>query len=165
MQKSFRILFAAALIGLCIWGWWILFPSPERVIRSRLTKLAKTVSFEANTGALAKAYDAQKLTDYLTSDVEIHVNPREYPPQSLSGRDDLIQALMWAQSHFTAFRVELVDINITFGSDKQTATANLTCKAYLSGERDFTPQEFNFFLKKVEKKWLIYRIETVKTLS
>ena len=33
------------------------------------------------------------------------------------------------------------------------------------GERDISAQEFNFNLKKVNGKWLIYHVETVRTLS
>ena len=42
---------------------------------------------------------------------------------------------------------------------------NLTGKATVEGEGDFQVQEFNFKLKKVDRTWLIYRIDTVKTLS
>jgi hypothetical protein len=42
---------------------------------------------------------------------------------------------------------------------------NLTGKAIVPGERDISAQEFNFQLKKVDGKWLIYRVETVRTLS
>jgi hypothetical protein len=43
--------------------------------------------------------------------------------------------------------------------------ANVTGKATVEGEGDFQVQEFNFKLKKVDRTWLIYRIDTVKTLS
>ena len=43
--------------------------------------------------------------------------------------------------------------------------ANLTGKATVEGEGDFQVQEFNFKLKKVDRTWVIYRIDTVETLS
>jgi len=165
MQKFLRILAALAVVGLAIWGWRILFPSPEKVIRSRLNDLAETVSFEPGEGTISKGYKTQKLMEFFTTDVEINVDLKEYPAQTLSGRDELIQSAMWIQSRFKSVKVELIDINITLEPDKQKAVANLTCKLFLSGERDFTPQELNFMLKKVDKKWLIYRIETVRTLA
>jgi hypothetical protein len=165
MQKSFRILGALAVLALGIWGWRVLFPSPEKIIRSRLDSLAASVSFEPGEGTLTKGYKAQKLTEFFTPDVEIDVNMREYPPQTFSGRDELVQSAMWIQTRFRSVKVELIDINIKLADDKQSAVANLTCKIFLSGERDFTPQELNFTLKKVDNKWLIYRIETVRTLA
>ena len=90
---------------------------------------------------------------------------REYPSQTFNGRDELVQSFLWVQSHFRSVKVELIDINIKLSDDKQSAVANLTGKVFLAGDRDFTPQEFNFMLKKVDNKWLIYRVETVKTLG
>ena len=72
---------------------------------------------------------------------------------------------MAAHSRLTSLKVEFPDMNITFGADGQTAKVNLTGKAIVPGERDISAQEFNFQLKKVDGKWLIYRVETVKTLA
>jgi hypothetical protein len=62
-------------------------------------------------------------------------------------------------------KVEFPDMNISLGADGQTAKVNLTGKGTVPGERDISAQEFNFMLKKVDGKWLIYQVETVKTLS
>jgi hypothetical protein len=165
MQKSFRLLAALAIVGLGFWGWRVLFPGPEKIIRSNLDHLARTLSFEQGDGTISKGYKAQKLMDFFTTDVEIDVNMREYPSQTFNGRDELVQSFLWVQSHFRSVKVELIDINIKLSDDKQSAVANLTGKVFLAGDRDFTPQEFNFMLKKVDNKWLIYRVETVKTLG
>ena len=56
-------------------------------------------------------------------------------------------------------------MNVTIDPDGQSAKVNLTGKAAMPGQRDISAQEFNFNLKKVDGKWLIYHIETVRTLS
>lgn len=165
MQKSLRLLGALALIGLGIWAWWLLFPSPERVIRSRLNKLSRIVSFTAQEGGISKAYNAQKLIDYFTPEVEISIDAPRYPRQNISARQELIQGLLWAQSNLGSLKVEFIDISVSVGADQQTATANLVGKATIGKDADFNVQELNFLLKKVEGKWLIYRIETVRSLS
>ena len=165
MQKSFRILLAAALIALGILGWRMLFPSPENVIRSRLKSLAKIVSFEANQGMIAKGYSAQKLTEYFTPEVDISLDAPGYPHLSVSARQELMQGLLWAQSNLGSLKVEFLDINVTLEADKQSATANLTAKVTIGKSSDFNVQELNFSLKKMENRWIIYRIVTVKTLS
>jgi hypothetical protein len=38
-------------------------------------------------------------------------------------------------------------------------------KVQTNGERDFTPQEMKFTMKKVNGEWLIREAETVRTLS
>ena len=55
MEKSFRIVVVVALIAAGIWAWRALFPSPEKVIRSRLKNLAATASFEPEDGTLPAA--------------------------------------------------------------------------------------------------------------
>jgi hypothetical protein len=162
MQKFVRILVALALVGLALW--WI-FPSQQRVIRRRLKEVAATASFEPNEGPLAKAYNATKLGGYFTEDVAIVVDSPGWGTHTLNGRDQLVQADLALRQRMSGAKIEFVDINITFGPDGQTAVANLTAKATFSGERDFQPQEFNFMLKRVNRTWLIYRVETVKTLS
>jgi len=166
MEKSFRYVAVAALIGLGIWGWRVLFPSPERVIRSRLNALAKAVSFGPNEGVLAKAYNTQKLTGFFTPDVEIDVDLRGYPPQTLSGRDEVLNAALYAHSNLNGLKVQFSGINVALGADRITAKVNLTGRAILPGsEHEFNVLEFNFLLRKVDGQWLIYQVQTVKTLS
>jgi len=165
MKWLFRAVLAAILISLGIWGWSVLFPSPENVIRSRLAELAKTASFAPDEGTLARAYNAQKTSAFFATNVEINVNVPGYAAQTLSGRDEALQAAMAARSRFKGLKVEFLDVNVTLGTDWQTAVANLTGKATVPGEHDMFAREFNFLLRKVDGKWLIYRVETVKTLS
>jgi len=165
MQKSVRIVGAAALIGLGVWAWFILFPSPQKVIRSRLTTLAKTVSFEPGDGAVSRGYSAQKAAGFFTTDIEISVEMRGHSPLHFDGRDEVQQALLAAGRMWRGLKIEFLDINVTLGPDKQTATANLTGKATVVGDREFEVMEFNFYLRKVDGQWLIHRVESVKTLQ
>ena len=47
MKIVFRFFLLAALAALGVWLWFVLFPSPEKIIRARLTKLARTASFSS----------------------------------------------------------------------------------------------------------------------
>jgi hypothetical protein len=166
MQKLVRILLFAALVGLGIFAWRYFFPSPERVIRSRLLNLAETVSFKENDGNISRIYKADKVGDFFTLDVEVTVDVRGYAmSHTINGRTEIKQALLAAHSRVKGLRVQFLDINVTLQPDKETAVANLTAQADIAGERDFHIQELNLTLKKVEGKWLIFKIETVKTLS
>ena len=165
MQKPVRILGALALAALAVWGWRVLFPNPERVIRKRLGELAAIGSFQANESAMAKLYNAKKLGSFFTPDVTVSVDIPGRGLHTLNGRDSLEQAAVVFRQNVAAVKVEFLDITITFAADKQSAVANLTGKATVGGERDFSVQEFNFKLKKVDGQWLIYAVESVKTLS
>lgn len=165
MKRAILAILGLAVIGFGVWLWMVLHPSPERAIRSRIDALAKTISFESNGGLLAQAYNAQKVSDFFTPDVDVEVNISGLEPLSFHGRDEVMQAAAVARTHLSAMKVQFIDLNITLDPDKQGAKVNLTGTAKIPGERDISAQEFNFIMKKVGGKWMIYRIETVKTLA
>jgi hypothetical protein len=165
MKRILQIVLALVVIGGGVWLWTVLNPSPEKVIRSRLNALAKDLSFKSGSSTISQAYNAQKVAEFFTTNVDVEVNFAGIEPISLHGRDEVLQIAMVARSRLTSLKVEFPDMNVTFGADGQSAKVNLTGKATVPGERDVSAQEFDFQLKKVDGKWLIYRIETVRTLS
>jgi cytoskeletal protein RodZ len=167
MKWAFRGALAVIVIALGVWVWVTFFPGPEQAIRKRLAELAKLGSFASNEGALAKGLNSQQLASFFAPDVEISVDVPGVARQKLSGRDDLLRAAMAVRTSplLSSVKVDLLDITITFGPDKTTAVANLTLKVQVNGEKDFTPQEMKFTLKKVNGQWLIREAETVRTLS
>jgi hypothetical protein len=166
MQKLIRLLLAAAVIGIVFLIWWVLFPSPERVIRKRLKNLAEIVSFESDEGSISKAFKAQKLTDYFPLEVEINVDLPGFPEQSIAGRDELMRGLLAAQSRLSGLNVHFPDMNVKLSEDKLSAVANVTARVNFSGDSNFNNVvELDITFQKVEGRWLIIRIATVKTLS
>jgi len=144
---------------------WHAFQSPERAIRSRLNNLAEEASFGQMEGTLSKATGLFGLLDYFTTNVEVRVEARGFGAHTFNGRDELMEYVKFLRVHFSSMKLELVDINITVDPDKKTAKANLTGKAQVSGERDPWLQEIDVYLKKVDGKWLIEKVETVRTLG
>ncbi|HWH70648.1 MAG TPA: hypothetical protein VNT26_14765 [Candidatus Sulfotelmatobacter sp.] len=158
-----RILLSAALVALGLWGWRLVFPSPEHVIRKQLSELAQTARIVPNEAPLAKLANSQKLTSFFTGDVQVSVDVPGHT-QSLSGREELMQASMGARSMLSSLTVEFLDVTIALATDKESAVANLTAKARIPGEQDFIVQELKLRFKKIGGDWLINRVETVKTL-
>ena len=74
MKRVVQILVLAALVIAACWFWTVLFPSPEAVIRGRLNSLAKTLSFNSQSGMVSQAFAAEKAADFFTTDVDIDVN-------------------------------------------------------------------------------------------
>jgi hypothetical protein len=165
MKWAFRGALAVILIALGVWIWVTFFPGPEQAIRKQLAQLAKLGSFASNEGALAKGLNTQQLAGFFTQDVEVSVDVPGLQRVKLSGRDNLLTAAMAVRGNLSNLKVDLLDINVTFGPDKNTAIVNLTLKVQTNGERDFTPQEMKFTMKKVNGEWLIREAETVRTLS
>src|SRR6266850_603959 len=165
MKWAFRGALAVILIALGIWIWVTLFPGPEQAIRKRLAELAHLGSFASNEGALAKGLNTQQLAGFFTPDLEVSVDVAGLQRVKLSGRDNLLTAAMAVRGNLSNLKVDLLDINMTFSPDKTTAIVSLTLKVQANGERDFTPQEMKFTMKKVNGEWLIREAQTVKTLS
>jgi hypothetical protein len=158
MKIIIRIVLLAALTALSIWLWTVLFPSPETVIRKRLTELARTVSSSTRLAA------ARSVAGFFAANVELNVDLPELGQRTMD-REEITQVALMARSRAGGVQVKFPDINITVAPDKQSAVADLTVETNVSGERDSVVQEMKFTLRKTDGQWLITRVETVRTLT
>jgi hypothetical protein len=165
MKIIIRIVLLAALAALGVWLWTVLFPSPEKVIRKRLTELARTVSSSANESDLARLASARSGAGFFAATVELNVDIPELGQHNSLDREELTQLALMARSRTGGVRVKFPDINITVAPDKQSAAADLTVEANISGEHNSVVREMKFTLRKTDGQWLITRIETVSTLK
>jgi hypothetical protein len=160
----FRIVLLAALAALGIWLWTVLFPSPEKVIRRHLTELARTVSSSANESDLTRLASARSVAGFFAANVELNVDLPALGQRTMD-REEITQAALMGRSQAGGLQVKFPDINITVVPDKQSAVADLTVEANISGEHDSIVREMKFTLRKTNGQWLITRVETVRTLS
>jgi ketosteroid isomerase-like protein len=165
MKLISRLILLAALAALGVWLWTIFFPNPEHVIRKQLAKLAQDVSFSQNENNLVKVADAQSVADFFSSNVEVNITVPGHEQQTLAGRDQITQAALASRTMATELDVKFPDVNVTVAPDKQTATADVTLDATVSGESNAIIQEVKITFVKVDGKWLISAVETVRTLS
>jgi hypothetical protein len=165
MKNIFRIVLAIVLVALGVWLWTVLFPSPEKVIRKRINKVAELMTFNSNEGQIARLANLQQLGGIMARDIEIFVDVQGRQLMALNGRDEVLPAVAAARAQLPGLKVQFLDLGITLSPDKTGATVCLTGQARVPGERDFFVQELKFILRKIEGKWLIIRIETVRTLT
>jgi hypothetical protein len=64
MKLIFRLLLLGGLVGLGVWLWIYLHPTPQEAIRRQLAALAEAASFEEGEGLVVKAAGAQKLAGF-----------------------------------------------------------------------------------------------------
>jgi hypothetical protein len=162
------VLFAIVLVasgGVGFWAYGVLFPSPEKVIRRQLLELARSASYDSNESALARLANAQKVIGFFSSDAEIRFDSPGHGQQSLDGRDEILQAIMAVKSAVKSIKVEFPDVVVRLVPGKNKALADVTVRGTVSGERDLYIQEMNFHLEKIEGRWLVKRVEPVKTLN
>ena len=165
MKIVLRLALLAVLIAAGVWLYAVLFPGPEKVIRKQLTKAARLASIKPDQGLLGRASSIQELANCFASEIEITLNWRGGSEHTLRKRDEIIEVAKLAHAQFKVLQIDLLDMNVVLASDKQSATVNLTMKVNSSDERDFQVQEMKFTLKKVDGQWLIFQIETIRTLS
>jgi len=165
MKITFRLILLAALAGLGVWLWMIFFPSPEKIIRQRLGKVASEVSFAADEGTLARLASAENLANYFTTNVEVNIDTREGDRQEFIGRAQITRAALAARSQLGSLKVKFLDVVVTVAQGKQSATSDLTVDANISGQPEAFVQEVKITFQKFNGQWLITRVETIRTLS
>jgi hypothetical protein len=165
MKLVFRIVCLAALAALGVWLWTIIFPSPQKIIRRRLEAVARRASFAPNEGTLARLAGAQSLAGYFSTNVEINLDVPGRLQHTIVGRDEITQAALTARSTASSLSVKFLDVDVTLAPNRQSATADFTVEARVSGDQDLIVQEMKFTLRKISGQWLITRVETIRTLS
>jgi hypothetical protein len=161
---GFRLFLAAATIGALVWGWKVLFPGPEQVIRKELVQVAAAASITPNEAPLTKLAKAQRLASFFATDADVTIDIPTRPLQSFSGRDEIQQAAIGARALLNSLKVHFLDVEVGVAPDKQSASVHLTATADLPGEKLPEVEELEMRFKKVDRDWLISHIGTVKTL-
>jgi outer membrane protein assembly factor BamA len=165
MKNVFKLILLAAIFALGVWFYFFLFPSPEKIIRRQLTKLARDVSFSKDEGNLVRIAHAENVGDFFSTNVEVDINVPGYEQTTLDTRAEITQAALASRQAINSLAVKFPDINPTVAPDKQSATADVTVEINASNEHDTVFQELKITFEKSEGKWLIKKIETVRTLS
>ena len=165
MKIVLRVVLLAALAALGVWLWTVLFPNPEKIIRRQLGEVAKHASFTANEGNLARLASAQALPGYFATNVEVNISTRDGNRHDFVGREQIRQAALASRSEVSSLSVKFLDVDVAVASNKQSATADLTLDAGISGQQHAIVQEVKITLQKIGGQWLITRVDTVRTLS
>ena len=162
MKIVSKLILLAALIAAGVWLWTVLFPSPEKTVRKRLTQIAAEASFKTGENPLVIAARAENLAGHFSTDAEIHIGATGYGWIELNGRAEITQAAARMRTmDLQGLKVEFPDVSVTVGPDKQSAVADVAVKVEATGEKDFNVQEMKFTFQKIDGDWLITRAETV----
>ncbi|MDB6017764.1 MAG: hypothetical protein JWR19_2253 [Pedosphaera sp.] len=164
MKYFVRFLLLVVLVAIAFWAWLVLFPSPKQVIQGRLLKLAHLASFPSREGNIVRIANVEKMGNLFSDDAEAVIDVPGIESHTFTRREELMQAAIMARGALNGLKVDFVDTNIEVGPDQQSAIADLTLRAQVSGEKDLIVQELKFTFKKLNNAWLITHIETVKTL-
>lgn len=165
MNVISRLIMLIVLAALGFWLWTVFFPSPEKIVRKQLAKLAHEASFSPSENDLIKMADAQNIPSLFSSNVEVNIAPSGREQQTLSGRDEIRTAALASRAQATSLDVKFPDVIVKVGPDKSSAVADVTLDATVSGEHDAIVQELKISFQKTDGQWLINKVETVQKVS
>lgn len=162
-----RLVLWAAAAALALWGWTIWHPGPEKLIRRQLEGVSRAASFSAGDGYLAKMAGAARLAEFFSTNVEVEINVPGGAEHRLAGREEIEQAALAARAAERSLSVTFPDLAVVVNPDQQSAVADLTLQARFAGmgDAEMIVQEMKFTFRKIDGRWLIIKVETVRTLS
>jgi hypothetical protein len=165
MKIAIRLVLLAAVAGLGFWLWTVLFPGPQKIILHKINSLAATVSVTADDSNLARAAKAANVVEFFTTDAQIILSGTDLPDRTWSGREEIRETALGGLTTLKTLNVQFLDETVQLSADKQGADVSCTCRVDAGDKKDYGLQELHFQFKKVDGTWLIFRVETVKTLS
>jgi hypothetical protein len=155
----------AALILLGAVAYKFLFPSDEARIRKQLDGLAKALSFSGSEGGWAALASINKLRDTFVSEVVVDLSGVAPGQEIIRGREEIIQLAQAARSRLRNLQVRFVDVEVTLASDRQSAATQLAVLADVNAEKNSVAQILKLNWAKIDRRWLITRVEPVKALG
>jgi hypothetical protein len=165
MKIATRLFLIALVAAVGVWLWGVLFPNPDRVIRKRLAEAARAASFAPGESYFSRLSGARRLSDFCATNVEVNIDIPGHQDRQWNGREEILQAALGARATLNSLNVTFPDVSLIIGPDKESALADLTAEARISGDSDLFVQEMKFTLSKVGGQWLITRVQTVQTLQ
>jgi hypothetical protein len=165
MRRGLKWLLILALLGACGWAVWAMRPNEARRIRETIRQLAKDASFSPNDGNIARLAKVEGLLSRLTEDAELLMDGVGFPARSLSGRDEMREVALATRGLPEGLAVEVYDVVVTLDGDPTEARAALTVTARSGSSELIAAQEFELGLVKRDGRWLVRRIEPVRTLE
>jgi|YNPNPStandDraft_1061719.scaffolds.fasta_scaffold90831_2 hypothetical protein len=165
-RRHLLIGFLILLGGILLWK--ILFPSEEKRVIQRFELLSRYTEKKANEDILSTANRIKNLSQLFANPCEFKIEGD--PFYSFTGsysREEIGGYALRGRSYFLDLSLNFSDYKIKF-SDRETAQVQLIGRLTgktTAGERVDEVRELLCMLKKIEKAWLIARLEVVEVLK
>jgi hypothetical protein len=149
-------------------GYWLygkLFPGDEKVIRALIANAATTASFQPGEGNFARMKAVSDLMGYFTPDVSISLEGVPSEGREIDGIGQLRELAVAARTRLRSADVSFSDVYVEVDSGGETATARVIGHAQISGMDQPWYQELKVSLRKLDGKWKVARVGSVKGLT
>jgi len=153
------------VLALGVWIYQVFFPGDEKLIRKLLAQVAETATVKPNENPIFKLAGGTKLVGFFGPNAVLKVEVSGADLRSIRGRDELLQAITAARAGLQEARIELQEIQVNVDPGHESATAQLVASARINGGDDLLVQELKMRFNKVDGRWKIAQVETVKGLG
>lgn len=165
MKIVFRLVLLAAVGAVGFWLWTVLFPSPEKVVLKKISRLAVVGTFEQADSNLTRAGKASSVVSFFAPDAQIVVAVSGVGSWTFAGREEIREKALAGYATLPSLQVKFLDATAHIAPGATSAKVNCTCEIKIGGQKDMGVQEIIISLKKIDGDWLITSIEPVKTLQ
>lgn len=153
-----------ALAAIAFGIYYFLFPPPEKVIRSRIQKLAEAISSKPS-GNIAMVANVNRISSFFHPNVTITVEGFGVEFTSINGRGELQQVALTARQRLGGISVEFYNIDVIVGPDEASATATATALIKIGGDNNPITQDVRLTFEKDGRDWLIRSAVPQKSLK
>ena len=151
------------IVGVAIYFLWIwTHLSPEAAIRKQMGQLAETLVAKPGEGNFARVAAINKTLSFFTPNIYINGEGIPQLNESIQGQTELQQALFAARSRLDG-AITFDNVHVEVGSEATNARVNFHAIARLSGQNEPYSQDLKAQFVKIDRKWLISRIDPIGT--
>jgi ketosteroid isomerase-like protein len=165
LKRIISILAVVLLMALGFWFYRELFPNDEHKLRGVLAEVAKAASLKPNENPLVGLAGANRLAGFFSEDVVVRIDVSGLEGKVIQGREELQQTATAARVSLQSADVQFPDVRLEIAADHESATAQVTATADINGEKNTVVQELKLLFRKIDGKWKITRVDTVRTLQ
>ena len=140
---------------------WVVFPTEEKRILSRLESLAEAASLEPDESPVARAVRGARIGAYFTEQARINLGA---PFRAVQGRDALIGFLSALRVPDHEITVTFVDATVSFDRRLLIANGRLTALATSrssAGEEIYCSRPLDVALRRIDGDWLVDDLRTI----
>ena len=165
MKRILSIGGVCLLVALGIWAWRTVFPGDETRIRKLLAQVADTACLKSTEGQLSRLLAAGRLADFFAPDAVVNIDVAGLNEKVIQGRAELQQMIAAARVNLQSAEIRFPDVQLTIEPDHLSAEAHVAAVADVNGEKNAVIQELKFRFQKIDGKWKINQVNTVKTFG
>lgn len=138
--------------------------SDEGKIKARIAGFQEAASFPQDMGNIMRIAKSESLPGFFVEDCEVTVVIKGVVKRTFYGRDSIRAAVAQVLRFRGHLELKLNDPIIEIDESGQSAIVELTATIAYGPPDNFTAQQFEFRMRKIEEEWFVERATTVDTL-